>query len=125
MKERRGRARPRLRSGLTPGQARAISRRRPGVPGPVPEEGMGGMSQTTRTFGRCLLLVLAVLPVVPGSGCQSMSNTDKGVLAGGGLGAATGALIGGSRGHAGTGAVAGGVLGAVAGGLTGAAIDNS
>jgi hypothetical protein len=53
-----------------------------------------------------------------------MSNTDKGVLAGGGLGAAAGALAGGPR-HAGVGALAGGVIGAVAGGLTGAAIDNS
>jgi uncharacterized protein YcfJ len=83
------------------------------------------MSQTTRTFGRLLLLMLAVLPVLPGAGCQSMSNTDKGVLTGGALGAGAGALIGGSRGRAGPGAVIGGALGAVAGGVTGAAIDNS
>jgi hypothetical protein len=60
-----------------------------------------------------------------GLGCQSMSNTDKGVLAGGGLGAATGAAIGSMTGRAGPGAVIGGVVGAVAGGLTGNAIDNS
>jgi hypothetical protein len=54
-----------------------------------------------------------------------MSNTDGGILAGGGLGAAAGALVGGQRGHAGTGALVGGALGAVAGGITGSAIDRS
>jgi hypothetical protein len=54
-----------------------------------------------------------------------MSNTDKGLLAGGGLGAATGALVGAATGHAGAGAAIGGVVGAAAGGLTGAAVDSS
>jgi hypothetical protein len=54
-----------------------------------------------------------------------MNNTDKGVLAGGALGAAAGGLIGGQRGKALPGAAIGGVLGAVAGGLTGSAIDKS
>jgi hypothetical protein len=71
-----------------------------------------------------VLLGGLVLPVMLGNGCQSMSNTDKGVLAGGGLGAAAGALAAGPR-HAGAGALVGGAIGAVAGGLTGAAIDNS
>src|SRR5262245_20911189 len=70
------------------------------------------------------VLGAALLPAFLG-GCQSMSNTDKGVLAGGGLGAAAGALVGGSRGHAGTGALLGGALGAAAGGLTGAGIDKA
>jgi uncharacterized protein YcfJ len=71
-----------------------------------------------------LLLGGALLPLVMG-GCQSMSNTDKGVLAGGGLGAGAGALIGSATHHTGAGAVLGGVVGAIAGGLTGSAIDNS
>jgi hypothetical protein len=78
----------------------------------------------TRARQWCALLAGTVLPVALGAGCQSMSNTDKGVLAGGGLGAAVGALAGGPR-HAGAGALIGGAAGAVAGGLTGAAIDNS
>jgi hypothetical protein len=54
-----------------------------------------------------------------------MSNTDKGVLAGGALGATAGALVGGTRHATGPGAIIGGALGAVAGGLTGHAIDKS
>jgi surface antigen len=73
----------------------------------------------------CAGLAAALLPVVLGGGCESMSNTDKGLLTGGALGAAAGGLIGGARGKAGIGALAGGVLGAAAGGLTGAAIDHS
>jgi hypothetical protein len=70
------------------------------------------------------LLGGALLPALLGGGCESMSNTDKGLLAGGGLGAVTGLLAGGPR-HAGAGAAIGTVVGAAAGGLTGAAIDKS
>jgi hypothetical protein len=59
-----------------------------------------------------------------GSGCQNMSNTDKGILGGGAIGAGTGALIGSATHHAGAGALIGGAVGALAGGLTGNAIDN-
>lgn len=58
-------------------------------------------------------------------GCSSMNNTDKGVLAGGALGAGAGALIGSACHNTAVGALAGGVLGAAAGGLTGNAIDKS
>jgi hypothetical protein len=67
-------------------------------------------------------LVLALLPVVIGPGCESMSNTDKGVLGGGAIGAGLGALIGGPR-HAGAGALIGGVTGAAVGGIAGADAD--
>src|SRR6266436_1983102 len=40
------------------------------------------------------LLGVAVLPVLLACGCSSMSNTDRGVLGGGAIGAGTGALIG-------------------------------
>jgi uncharacterized protein YcfJ len=58
-------------------------------------------------------------------GCASMSHTDRGVLTGGGLGAATGAIIGSATGNAGAGALIGTGLGAIAGGLTGAAVDSA
>jgi hypothetical protein len=76
------------------------------------------------TLGRKWKLLLGGALLALG-GCQSMSNTDKGVLAGGGLGAATGAAIGSLTHHTGAGAVLGGAVGAIAGGLTGSAIDNS
>jgi Glycine zipper len=73
---------------------------------------------------RCLPLA-ALLPLLLSGGCASMSNTDKGVLAGGGLGAGTGALIGSATGHTGLGAAVGGIVGAVSGGLVGNAVDNA
>ena len=66
-----------------------------------------------------------VFPTLLLCGCSTMSNTDKGVLEGGAIGAGTGALIGSATGHAGAGAVIGGAVGAVSGGLVGNAIDKS
>ena len=63
-------------------------------------------------------LSLLLLPALSLCGCQSMSNTDQGVLGGGVLGAAIGALAGGPR-HALAGAAIGGTAGAVTGGLIG------
>src|SRR6266851_4552125 len=42
------------------------------------------------------LLVAGMIPVLLSSGCSSMSNTDRGVLGGGAIGAGTGGLIGNS-----------------------------
>jgi outer membrane lipoprotein SlyB len=70
-------------------------------------------------------LLGALVPLICLNGCQSLSNTDKGALAGGGIGAGTGALIGSATHHTGAGALIGGAVGALAGGLTGAAIDDS
>jgi hypothetical protein len=58
-------------------------------------------------------------------GCSHMSTTDKGVLAGGALGAGTGALVGNAAGNTGAGALIGGALGAIGGGLTGNAIERA
>ncbi len=69
------------------------------------------------------LLGVAVLPVLLACGCSSMSNTDRGVLGGGAIGAGTGALIGNATGHTGAGALIGGAVGAVTGGLIGNAAD--
>src|SRR5262245_12717133 len=71
------------------------------------------------------LLAVALFPVLLSGGCASMSNTDKGVLGGGAIGAGTGALIGSATGHTGLGAAVGGVVGAVSGGLIGNGIDRA
>ncbi|MFO0927294.1 MAG: glycine zipper domain-containing protein [Gemmataceae bacterium] len=72
---------------------------------------------------RCL--VAGLLATVTAGGCQSMNNTDRGVLTGGALGAIGGAAIGSMAGRPGAGAAIGAGLGAVAGGANGAAIDNA
>jgi uncharacterized protein YcfJ len=56
-------------------------------------------------------------------GCRQFGNTEAGALVGTGLGATTGAIIGGESGHAGTGALIGAATGAVAGSLVGNAAD--
>lgn len=56
-------------------------------------------------------------------GCAGLSNTDKGLLAGGGLGSVAGAAIGSRSGNTGAGAAIGGLMGAAVGGLTGASMD--
>jgi len=66
-----------------------------------------------------------LLPVLLTTGCSSLSNTEGGALAGGALGAGTGALIGKATGHTGAGALIGAGVGAVSGGLVGNAIDKS
>jgi hypothetical protein len=71
------------------------------------------------------LLVGFILPALIASGCSSMSNTEKGVGAGGLIGAGTGALIGHATGHTGAGALIGAGVGAVSGGLIGNAVDKS
>jgi hypothetical protein len=68
------------------------------------------------------MLCMALLPLLATAGCENMSNTDKGVLGGGALGAGLGALAGGPR-HAGAGALIGGAVGAVTGGLIGSSAD--
>src|SRR5207237_2634949 len=70
------------------------------------------------------LLGLAVLPVFA-VGCQNLNNTEKGIGAGGLIGAGTGALIGRATGHTGAGAAIGAGVGAVTGGLVGNAVDES
>lgn len=57
------------------------------------------------------------------SGCANMNNTQSGALAGTGLGAFAGAILGEASGHPGAGALIGAASGAVAGGLIGNAED--
>jgi hypothetical protein len=72
--------------------------------------------------GRWALALGSVLALV-GPGCESMSNTDRGVLGGGALGAVAGTAIGAATGHPGAGAAIGAATGAVGGGLIGASED--
>ncbi len=57
-------------------------------------------------------------------GCSSMSNTDKGLVAGGLLGAGAGALVGLALHNPAAGAAIGGVAGAATGGIAGAVADD-
>jgi len=62
--------------------------------------------------------IVAVMVLVGGCS-QPLSNREKGTLLGGGIGAASGAIIGGAVGHPGAGAAIGGAMGALSGGLIG------
>jgi len=73
----------------------------------------------TRHVGAYLLPALLVC------GCETMSNTEKGVGLGAGIGAATGALIGKATGHTAGGALIGAGVGGLSGGLVGHAVDQS
>jgi hypothetical protein len=57
-------------------------------------------------------------------GCENLSHTENGALAGGAIGAGTGAVIGHALGHTGGGALIGAGVGALSGGLVGNAVDN-
>ena len=67
----------------------------------------------------CLCLLTAV------TGCSGMNNTDRGMLAGGVLGAGAGTVIGGANGKPGAGALIGAGTGALLGGLVGNAEDKA
>src|SRR6185369_1736365 len=87
---------------------------------PADRDGRRGCSMPTpkkpqAALRRLLTAAALALPV----GCSSMSNTDKGLLAGAGLGTAAGAVIGHATGHTGAGAVIGGLVGGTTGALVG------
>ncbi len=71
------------------------------------------------------LVAGAVLPALLACGCSNLSHTENGALIGGGLGAATGALIGKATGHTAGGALIGAGVGALSGGLVGNAVEKS
>ncbi len=71
------------------------------------------------------ILTAAVAPLLLVMGCEGLSHTDNGALAGGGIGAVTGAIIGGATGHAGAGALIGGGVGALAGAAVGHSEDKA
>ncbi len=71
------------------------------------------------------LFAAALLPALLACGCESMSHTENGALAGGGIGAGLGALIGHATGHTAGGALIGAGAGALTGGLIGHSMDKS
>src|SRR5260221_10323709 len=75
---------------------------------------------------RILILTIAA-SALAFAGCETPygtpDRTGTGALAGGGIGAVSGAVIGGATGHAGAGALIGGALGAVTGSLIGHSMD--
>jgi hypothetical protein len=73
------------------------------------------LAQARRIIAAGLLAIMLGF----GTGCSTMNNTEKGVLAGGAIGAGAGTLIGAATGNPKTGAVVGGLLGAGVGGLAG------
>jgi hypothetical protein len=73
--------------------------------------------KTTRLIGA------AVLPTLLACGCSTLNHTENGALAGGAIGAGTGALIGSVTHHAAGGALIGGAVGALAGGAIGSEKD--
>lgn len=62
---------------------------------------------------------MVTLVVLLGGCSQPLSTREKGTLLGGGIGAASGAIIGSAVGHPGAGAAIGGGIGALSGGLIG------
>jgi uncharacterized protein YcfJ len=75
---------------------------------------------------RAITIILAAVMILAMFGCegQPLSTREKGTLAGGGLGAATGAIIGAASGSPGAGAAIGGLLGAGTGFLAGNEFQN-
>jgi outer membrane lipoprotein SlyB len=71
------------------------------------------------------LLLGAVLSAALPCGCSGMSRADKGLLAGGAIGAGVGNIIGKASGNSTAGTLLGAGVGAVAGGLTGGAMDRA
>jgi outer membrane lipoprotein SlyB len=71
-------------------------------------------------------IVLAVAIALAAAGCagEPLTTREKGTLVGGGLGAATGSIIGAAVGSPGAGAAIGGGLGAVTGALVGNELQN-
>lgn len=80
-----------------------------------------------RTHNAATLPLIALLLgslMLAGTGCASLSNTEKGAAAGAGVGAAAGAVIGKAAGdEAAKGAIAGSVVGGAAGALIGRQMD--
>jgi osmotically inducible lipoprotein OsmB len=76
-------------------------------------------------MNRIRLLGAAVLPALLACGCSNLSHTENGALAGGAIGAGTGALIGKATGHTAGGAAIGAGIGALTGGLIGNSADQT
>jgi hypothetical protein len=72
---------------------------------------------------RVSVAALLALGVFGSSGCSTMNNTEKGLLAGGAVGTGVGGLIGHATGNTGLGAVTGGLIGGGLGAVAGNSAD--
>jgi uncharacterized protein YcfJ len=81
------------------------------------------MNQTAKSAMRIILAAVLILAAVGCTG-EPLTTREKGTLVGGGLGAATGAIIGSAIGSPGAGAAIGGGLGLGTGALLGNELQN-
>ena len=72
-----------------------------------------------------LLLVIVLVPAVMSTGCCSPSHTQNGAVAGGLIGAGTGAVVGHALGNTGAGALVGAGVGALGGAAIGNGMDEN
>lgn len=72
-----------------------------------------------------MLLLIGLIPVTMSTGCNSPYHADRGAVAGGLLGAGTGAVVGHALGNTGAGAVLGAGVGALSGAAIGSGIDEA
>ena len=72
---------------------------------------------------RTISIALALVGATAVTGCEGMTRTQKGAVAGTAVGAGVGALIGQQHGSAASGALIGGAVGALSGGLIGNYMD--
>jgi outer membrane protein OmpA-like peptidoglycan-associated protein len=72
---------------------------------------------------RAISIALALVGATALTGCEGMTRTQKGAVAGTAVGAGVGALIGQQHGNAAGGALIGGAVGAVSGGVIGNYMD--
>jgi len=79
------------------------------------------MQRLRRTPFAAILLLALTFTVV--TGCQSLSNTEKGAIIGSGAGGATGAAVGKAVGGTAEGAIIGAVVGGAAGAIIGQRMD--
>jgi outer membrane protein OmpA-like peptidoglycan-associated protein len=79
------------------------------------------MSSRNSSIALALLATTAAGSVL--TGCQSMSNKERGAIIGAGAGAAVGGVIGNQTGSTARGAIIGAVVGGVAGGIIGHQMD--
>lgn len=78
----------------------------------------------SRWQSACVLgIALSLVGVIALTGCQNMTRTQKGAVAGTAVGAGLGALIGKQHGSGGRGALIGGAVGALSGGAIGGYMD--
>ena len=80
--------------------------------------------KTVRVRRDGIALALVTLLSLAGSGCSSLSNTQRGALIGAGAGGAVGAVVGNAAGSTAKGAIIGAVVGGAAGAIIGSRMND-